>query len=90
MPNYKYQCPECGHAFTDLQGINEKPHTDCPSCGKPSLKRMIGRGTGVIYKGSGFYSTDYKGKKSEAKTDKEPVCAGCASAKDNGGACPAK
>ena len=89
MPNYKYECPDCGHSFTEFQGMTETRLVDCPSCRKPSLKRLIGGGMGVIFKGSGFYSTDYKGKDPGKPEQKEAACASCDSAKVNGGACPA-
>jgi predicted nucleic acid-binding Zn ribbon protein len=75
----------------EFQSMSETRLVKCPSCSKPSLKRLIGGGTGVIFKGSGFYSTDYKSKSGE-KSDKKDAapCAACQSAKDNGGACPAK
>jgi len=61
MPNYKYEC-KCGHSFTVFQGMSEKHLNECPSCKELSLKRLIGGGIGVIFKGSGFYTTDYKNK----------------------------
>lgn len=69
MPIYEYQCQNCGHLFEELQSMNEEHLTLCPSCGKNELKRLLGAGSGVIFKGSGFYLTDYKkaDKKSPAK-----------------------
>ncbi len=64
MPTYDYKCPE-GHTFEEFQNINEEPVATCPQCGKPS-SRMIGAGSGLMFKGSGFYITDYK--KSGAST----------------------
>ena len=60
MPTYEYKCQNCGHTFDVLQRITEDPLTDCPKCKKPQLKRLIGAGIGIIFKGSGFYTTDYK------------------------------
>lgn len=58
MPTYEYQCQACGHRFDILQKITEGPLTRCPKCQRARLKRLIGAGLGVIFKGSGFYSTD--------------------------------
>jgi putative FmdB family regulatory protein len=72
MPTYEYNCDNCGHQFEQLQGIKAKTLRKCPKCGKSALKRLIGTGAGLIFKGSGFYTTDYrsesykKGAKSEA------------------------
>ena len=89
MPNYKYQCSGCGHSFVEFQGISEARLVDCPSCKKPALKRLIGGGSSVVFKGSGFYSTDYKKKSSGKSGQSDAPCASCGSAKDNGGPCPA-
>ena len=81
MPTYEYQCRECGHLFEAFQKISEDPLKTCPVCGG-GIKRLISSGVGLIFKGSGFYITDYKrggsGEKkrdskgtSETKTDKE-------------------
>jgi len=74
MPTYEYICESCGHEFEQLQSITARPLRKCPKCGKNKLKRLIGAGAGVIFKGSGFYETDYrsegykKQKESEKKT----------------------
>jgi putative FmdB family regulatory protein len=60
MPTYEYICDKCGHQFDRLQSIKAKPLRKCPKCGKPALKRLIGRGAAVLFKGSGFYTTDYR------------------------------
>ena len=67
MPTYKYECQNCEHIFTELQSMTDKPLRKCPKCGKLKLKRLIGKGLGIIYKGSGFYTTDYNKKKPEVK-----------------------
>ena len=59
MPNYDYKCGKCGYEFEELQGINDKPLRKCPKC-KGKIKRLIGAGCGIIFKGRGFYATDYK------------------------------
>lgn len=58
MPTYDYECGNCGHVFDAFQAMSDDPLKKCPECGKNSLKRLIGGGLGVIFKGSGFYSTD--------------------------------
>ncbi len=71
MPTYEYICENCGYEFEQFQAIKAKPIRKCPACGKRELKRLIGSGSGIIFKGSGFYQTDYrsesykKGEKSE-------------------------
>jgi putative FmdB family regulatory protein len=60
MPTYDYKCSECGHLFETMHSMKEKSLTTCPKCGKESLIRLIGGGGGMIFKGTGFYLTDYK------------------------------
>ncbi len=71
MPTYEYICDNCGHDFELLQSIKARSLRKCPKCGKLTLKRLIGTGAGVIFKGSGFYATDYRseGYKEAAKKD---------------------
>lgn len=69
MPTYEYACPKCGHQFEAFQSMKDEPLKKCPSCGKPSLKRLVGTGAGLIFKGSGFYITDYKKSGSSPKSD---------------------
>ncbi len=59
MPTYEYECRECNHAFERFQGINEGPIAECPECaGK--VRRLISSGGGLVFKGPGFYATDYR------------------------------
>jgi len=60
MPTYSYLCPGCGNKFEQFQTITARPLRTCPKCGKRRLKRLIGTGAGIIFKGSGFYQTDYR------------------------------
>jgi putative FmdB family regulatory protein len=60
MPTYDYRCARCEHAFEEFQSIKDDPLTRCPECGKKALERLIGAGAGIIFKGAGFYVTDYK------------------------------
>jgi len=71
MPTYDYKCEACGHRFDQFQSITAAPLKRCPTCGKNKLHRLIGTGAGVIFKGSGFYTTDYRseGYKEKAKAE---------------------
>lgn len=73
MPTYDYQCLDCGSKFELFQNMTEDPIQECPDC-RGKVKRLIGAGAGLIFKGSGFYSTDYRddGYKEAAKKDKAP------------------
>ena len=79
MPTYEYVCRKCEHRFEKFQSMTAKPIRKCPSCGKTSVQRLIGAGAGIIFKGSGFYETDYrsdsykKGSESETKTPATPA-----------------
>lgn len=68
MPTYDYECDACGHGFEKFQSITAKPVRTCPECGKRKVRRLIGTGAGVIFKGSGFYQTDYKRKSQPASS----------------------
>ena len=71
MPTYEYKCDACGHAFEKFQSITSAPIKKCPKCGKNKVRRLIGAGAGMIFKGSGFYITDYRseGYNNAAKAD---------------------
>lgn len=60
MPTYEYACDACGHEFEEFQSITADPLRKCPKCGKAKLQRLISSGGGLIFKGSGFYITDYR------------------------------
>lgn len=66
MPTYDYRCDDCGHFFEEFQSMKDPKLTKCPACGNEALKRLIGTGSGLIFKGTGFYLTDYKNKPSES------------------------
>jgi putative FmdB family regulatory protein len=74
MPTYEYECSKCGHEFELFQSIKEAPKKTCPEC-RGRVKRLLGTGAGIIFKGSGFYSTDYRkaGYKEAAKKDSGAV-----------------
>jgi putative FmdB family regulatory protein len=69
MPTYDYECSKCGHNFDEFQSITSEPKAKCPKCGS-NAKRIISAGAGLIFKGSGFYITDYKKKEQKSKTTK--------------------
>ncbi|MBW7894025.1 MAG: zinc ribbon domain-containing protein [Opitutaceae bacterium] len=62
MPTYDYVCTKCGHELEIFQSMKDDPLKKCPACKKQGLKRLLGSGAGLIFKGSGFYITDYKKK----------------------------
>lgn len=62
MPTYEYECDACGYTFEEFQAMSAQPLKKCPKCAKNKLTRLIGAGAGIIFKGSGFYETDYKRK----------------------------
>ncbi len=69
MPTYQYKCLDCGHDFEMFQNMKEDPIKECPKC-NGNVKRLLGTGAGPIFKGSGFYHTDYKNAKTESKASK--------------------
>ena len=68
MPTYDYKCKNCGHTFEEFQSMSAELLVICPSCGKPELVRLMATGVGMIFKGSGFYQTDYKKSSSSTST----------------------
>ena len=92
MPTYEYRCTSCGHTFEAFQSMNDKPLSRCPKC-KSVVKRVINGGMGIIFKGSGFYTTDYKkssaltggngSKKSDSSSDSSANSSTEASTKDS-------
>jgi putative FmdB family regulatory protein len=73
MPTYEYQCDACEHNFDEFQSMSEAPLKKCPKCGKRKLRRVFGPGAAILFKGSGFYQTDYRSEsyKSAAKAEQE-------------------
>ena len=73
MPTYEYICDKCKHEFERFQSIKSRPVRKCPKCGKLNVQRLIGAGAGIIFKGSGFYQTDYRseGYKKAAESEKK-------------------
>lgn len=73
MPTYEYKCDACGYIFEKFQSMKDKPVTKCPTCGG-KVQRLIGTGVGVIFKDSGFYTTDYAPNNSPACGRDKPCC----------------
>ncbi len=75
MPTYDYKCNACNYTFELFQPITARPIRRCPECGKPKVKRLIGAGSTIIFKGSGFYQTDYRSEeyKSRLEAEKPPA-----------------
>ena len=71
MPTYEYKCEACGHDFEQFQSITADPIRKCPACSKNKVKRLIGMGAGLIFKGSGFYQTDYRSEGYQKAADAE-------------------
>lgn len=81
MPTYEYECDNCNKTFEVFQKITDEPLKKCPKCGK-KIKRLIGGGSGVIFKGSGFYATDYrKGAAPPSCSSDKKGCSSCPHAK---------
>ncbi len=73
MPTYHYRCNSCKHEFEELQSISEEALVECPSCHQPTLVRLIAGGAGLVFKGSGFYLTDYKKSSSSPASNSQPA-----------------
>jgi putative FmdB family regulatory protein len=73
MPTYEYHCDACEHNFDEFQSMSEASLKKCPKCKKPKLRRVFGTGAAILFKGAGFYETDYRSEsyKSAAKADQE-------------------
>lgn len=71
MPTYDYVCDACDHQFELFQNITAEPEKKCPECGKRKLRRLIGAGAGFVFKGSGFYQTDYRSESYKKKAEAE-------------------
>ncbi len=71
MPTYDYVCDACEHAFEEFQSFNDEVLSKCPKCGKKKLRRLFGSGAAILFKGSGFYETDYRSESYKAAAKKE-------------------
>lgn len=85
MPTYQYECEGCDYAFEQWQSMTDKKLRKCPKCGKLKLQRLIGTGGGIIFKGTGFYETDFKTKSAPSSSDKStPASSKSATSSDKG------
>jgi putative FmdB family regulatory protein len=73
MPTYDYRCEACQHQFEEMQSMKDEPLKTCPKCNQDQLRRLFGTGAGILFRGSGFYITDYRSEsyRSAAKADQE-------------------
>ena len=85
MPTYEYKCDACGATFERFQSITAEPIKRCPECGKAKVRRLIGTGAGLIFKGSGFYITDYRDKSYADKAKSESGTGGADGGDKSGG-----
>lgn len=85
MPTYDYVCDACDHKFELFQTITAEPEKKCPECGKRKLRRLIGAGAGFVFKGSGFYQTDYRSESYKKKAEAESKSAESSSKSNSDG-----
>lgn len=90
MPTYDYKCDACDHKWEEFQSIKASPTRKCPSCGKLKARRLIGGGAGLIFRGSGFYLTDYRSDsyKKAAEADQKASSGGESAAKTESASAP--
>ncbi len=87
MPTYEYECTSCANVFEAFQSMSDEPIKECPACGK-AVRRVIGGGMGVIFKGSGFYKNDSRSSSSASSPEKKSDASPCSSCKSES-SCPA-
>jgi putative FmdB family regulatory protein len=87
MPTYDYECEACGHKFEQFQSMKDEALTKCPECKKKKLRRLFGTGGAIVFKGSGFYQTDYRSEsyKKSAAADSKSSSGGGDSGGSSGG-----
>jgi putative FmdB family regulatory protein len=81
MPTYEYECDHCNHCFERFQSMNDEPVKRCPKC-RHNVRRLVGTGAGIIFKGSGFYQTDYRSDSYKNGEKKAKESAKASSTKD--------
>ena len=84
MPTYDYRCESCGHEMELFQSMAESPRRKCPACSRLKLRRVIGPGAGIIFRGSGFYQTDYRSRSYRKGAESEKKARESAKSTDNG------
>jgi len=87
MPTYEYRCTKCKYEFEKFQAMSDPSVRKCPKCGKLSVERMISIGAGIIFKGSGFYATDYKKKDNRKPSKEDKDKKGCSSCSPSPNSC---
>ena len=85
MPTYDYDCPACGATLEIFQAMSEAPKRKCPECGALKLKRRIGAGAGILFRGSGFYETDYRSDSYKQAAEKDKPAASSSPSSSTGG-----
>lgn len=85
MPTYDYTCDACEHTWEEFQSMSAEPTKKCPTCGKKKARRLIGPGAGLLFKGSGFYITDYRSENYKKGASADKTSSGGSSAKSEGG-----
>ena len=92
MPTYDYVCDGCGHKFEEMQSFSADPLKTCPACHKDTLRRLFGTGAALLFKGGGFYETDYRSDsyKEAAKSDKSSESSSSPPSTSGGSTTPAK
>ncbi len=88
MPTYEYECDECGHKFDNIQKFSDPILTDCPECKEPKLRKLISMIGGIIFKGTGFYATDYQKKEYREAAAKDTLFDKVDKAKQKGDLAP--
>ena len=90
MPTYDYECTACEHRFEKFQSITAPAIRKCPECGRMKVRRLIGAGAGIIFRGSGFYQTDYRSDSYRKAAEKDKPSSGKSDSKgDSGGSAKA-
>ena len=90
MPTYSYQCKKCAHIFDVFHAMSAKPNIECEACGENHCERLLGTGAGIIFKGSGFYETDFKDKKGKPASSGTSSTKTSSSTKESKGAASTK
>lgn len=90
MPTYDYECEACDHKFELYQSITSEPEKTCPQCKKKKLRRLIGTGGAIVFKGSGFYQTDYRSETYKKSASADSSASGGSSEKSSSDSKPSE